>query len=608
MSFNPTSTYDAIIYRPGSTSAGDVVATWAEVKTFIQASSNGKCIVYVDDSNVAPSPALVDTATGITDCLGKVEIRPYVVDSINFVVLQVEPGATLRNLYRVVSMELRCNAQNATPSLDFPLAPSGGNLILEEFGALTNASTATTTAINVAGGAVLQITGGQANIFLNNPAVPIFNVVALGLLEIVVFDASFIDANYASGGGRVNFVYDNATASSFATPGTPPPLPGITGGYDAVNDDNIWAQKPIDPATFNAPALNAVPVFNGTEWEATTVPSGSVTGTPNTMAYFNASGALTGTPTFVTAIDATGYLIVGATTTDNGSSARFQNTSLVANGSQLRSNQYGNNAGIGGLTAFKSRGAAIGTLAGLLAGDPILRFTSIGVAPDNASIPLASFITVQVPANFVPAGQNYVPTEYELQLVPLAGPINGHRVVFKVSSEGETQTLTGVRAGGPHTLSTNLTTGTLWSSDAVTPNGTIVGSPGDLFSDTTGGAGVTLWVKESGIATNTGWAVPGSSTIAMQTIAASGALVITAQDNIIFVDTSGGPVNLTLPTPTPGSPTRITFRDLSGTFGTNALTLTPPGVVDINGANAAFVVAASYPHIVAEANGVNYFI
>ena len=79
----------------------------------------------------------------------------------------------------------------------------------------------------------------------------------------------------------------------------------------------------------------------------------------------------------------------------------------------------------------ESRGATIGSLVGLLAGDPISRWTTVGVAPDNASIPLSSFVTIQVPANFVPAGQNWLPSEVEVQLVPLAGPINGRRVNFK---------------------------------------------------------------------------------------------------------------------------------------------------------------------------------
>ena len=51
-----------------------------------------------------------------------------------------------------------------------------------------------------------------------------------------------------------------------------------------------------------------------------------------------------------------------------------------------------------------------------------------------------------------------------------------------------------------------LTPQSRWVQRGIgTPNGTLVGSPGDLYVDLTGGAGVTFYVKESGSATNTGW-------------------------------------------------------------------------------------------------------
>jgi hypothetical protein len=37
------------------------------------------------------------------------------------------------------------------------------------------------------------------------------------------------------------------------------------------------------------------------------------------------------------------------------------------------------------------------------------------------------------------------------------------------------------------------------------PEGVVWGSPGDLYADLDGGAGTTLWVKESGVSTQTGW-------------------------------------------------------------------------------------------------------
>jgi len=54
-----------------------------------------------------------------------------------------------------------------------------------------------------------------------------------------------------------------------------------------------------------------------------------------------------------------------------------------------------------------------------------------------------------------------------------------------------------------------------WRGDALdraiiyctgSPNGQVTGSVGDLAIRTDGGAGSTLYVKESGTATNTGWA------------------------------------------------------------------------------------------------------
>ena len=42
-------------------------------------------------------------------------------------------------------------------------------------------------------------------------------------------------------------------------------------------------------------------------------------------------------------------------------------------------------------------------------------------------------------------------------------------------------------------------------SGSGSPNSSVYGKPGDYYLDTAGGAGNTLWVKESGTATNTGW-------------------------------------------------------------------------------------------------------
>jgi microcystin-dependent protein len=63
--------------------------------------------------------------------------------------------------------------------------------------------------------------------------------------------------------------------------------------------------------------------------------------------------------------------------------------------------------------------------------------------------------------------------------------------------------LSGLDVAGIMT-STNLRRG------AGSPEGAVVGSPGDIYQNTTGGASTTLYVKESGSATNTGWVAAGA--------------------------------------------------------------------------------------------------
>lgn len=276
------------------------------------------------------------------------------------------------------------------------------------------------------------------------------------------------------------------------------------GAYAAALSDSVAANPGVPLRDAELVGSSSSAVFFGFLVLATQQGGGSgpVTGLPNAVAYFDAGGSLTGDALF-TYIPASGFLLLGSAVPLQ-SNAGVQVSSTVNNRAQFRSNQYGANAATPGITGFKSRGP-VATNTGILAGDPVFTITAIGVAPDNASIPLAATLIFQVPPAFVPAAQNYVPTECLVGLVPLAGPINGKRTSFQITSEGETRTLRGVRAGGPSTLPASLDTGSLWSSDFGPPNGAITGSPGDLYTDKNGGVGVTLWVKESGIATDTGW-------------------------------------------------------------------------------------------------------
>jgi len=127
---------------------------------------------------------------------------------------------------------------------------------------------------------------------------------------------------------------------------------------------------------------------------------------------------------------------INATTAQNGSNAGLQVNGIVANRGSLRTNQWGNNAGVPGVTGFKSRGATVGAMQKVVAGDTLWRATAIGVADDNATFGLAATLGIDVPVGGVPAGQAWVATDLVCELQPLGGPVNGRKQAFKVDSEG----------------------------------------------------------------------------------------------------------------------------------------------------------------------------
>lgn len=129
-----------------------------------------------------------------------------------------------------------------------------------------------------------------------------------------------------------------------------------------------------------------------------------------------------------------GIVFIGATAKLHGSNAGTQQSTLVANRAQYRGNQYGANAGVPGITAFKSRAATIGGLAPVQVGDVIWRATAIGVT-DNLSIPLSGMVSFNVTA--VPAGAGFIGSEFEVRVVSNTSSIgNGIRPVFKVDNRG----------------------------------------------------------------------------------------------------------------------------------------------------------------------------
>jgi hypothetical protein len=198
-------------------------------------------------------------------------------------------------------------------------------------------------------------------------------------------------------------------------------IPGVNGG-------NLFPVCAWEDGSADAPGIGSANTFELRDDTNTT-----------RFSVSRSTGDVFIAPPTVPATD--GFLFMGNNGVLHGSASRVQLSSLVASGAQFRGNQYGANAGVPGISTFKSRGLTIGSLGGIIAGDVMGGWTAVGVAPDNVSIPLAATLQFRVPLNFVPAAQNWAPSELSLELVSVLGPINGRRLLFKVSSEGEVQSI-----------------------------------------------------------------------------------------------------------------------------------------------------------------------
>jgi hypothetical protein len=321
--------------------------------------------------------------------------------------------------------------------------------------------------------------------------------------------SSFVSASQAGvpGGSIAVAIWDIADGVQYNDALVAPPI-GAANVQAAIDALKTGAFFPVSDAVFgvhaaaDASKLLRVDAAGQATGTTTTIFLGGTVSRPFRLP--DISG------TAVVQQDVTGFVFLGLSAQSYGSNAGIQHSSLTPNRAQYRGQQFGANAAGGGLTAFKSRaltlGAPVGTPGGgCVGGDILLGLTAIGITPDDALIPLAGTLRIQVPSTFVAAGQTFLPAELSLSLAATAGPTNSIRQVLQVTSDGETRTLRGLRAGGPGTLPTALGAGSLWSSGTGDPNGAITGSPGDLFSRTDGGAGTSFYVKESGVNTTAGW-------------------------------------------------------------------------------------------------------
>ena len=522
-----SSPFSSIVYRPGGVSGVNVYATWAEVMAAFNALS-GLVRIGIDDSIVSPavvsadsdlqaravfvparqqSPLVAPPTLTVAD--GRQILNPAGVDGFvrllanSTVVRPIAFSAGAAHLFEL-SNGARFENAGATPA--FQIA-GADQLVLTAFGGSYVTSTGPASVIDLAGTAVLRLFAFDGTTFASP------NVVtgAAGTSLFFARDATVPPLSFAPpfGGTFAEFLEDKAAGVAYDDALVVPPIFGNTVqsalDYLKTHSLGVWpASDTVFAVDSAADATKLLRCDLSGQGAGTTTTLTTTATVSRPFRLPDISG------TAVVQQDVTGFTFLGQTASDNGSNARLQLSSLIANGAQFRSNQYGANAGNPGISTFKSRAPTVGSPLGVvgsgcLAGDVLFSVTAVGVTPNTLNIPIAGLIRLLIPSSFVPAAQNYVPTEFDIQLVPMAGPINGRRISFKVTSEGVAETLRGVRAGGPNTLPATIDTGALWSSGTAAPNGTIVGSVGDLYTENTGTPGGVLWVKESGAATNTGW-------------------------------------------------------------------------------------------------------
>lgn len=102
---------------------------------------------------------------------------------------------------------------------------------------------------------------------------------------------------------------------------------------------------------------------------------------------------------------------------------------------------------------------------------------SLLVNPPNASLPLVN--------------PDFTPARSAGGLAFLQGITNAINGTQGVAATGVSQVTLGI--------------GIKISAGTGAPNGVVTGNPADLYLNFSGGAGTTLYVKQSGANTNTGW-------------------------------------------------------------------------------------------------------
>lgn len=218
----------SIVYRPGGTPSGLVVTLWTQVQKFI-AAREGTVIVYVDDSITSPAP--VPGTTGVTDGLGRLEIRPYRENGNVLSTLVVEDGATLKGILRLSgTIMVLADTKSATPGFDWDYSGAATPTVFVEDGAfIGNTTTATAPSIVVPAAMTLAILFSNFGGVLVQMSTAFISVgFATSVVRVACSEASMfgpgstvpVPASWITGAGESFISYDSRTlpASNGAFP------------------------------------------------------------------------------------------------------------------------------------------------------------------------------------------------------------------------------------------------------------------------------------------------------------------------------------------------------------------------------------------------------
>ena len=301
MTYNPndiTATF-AYIWRPGGTTLGNVLATWAEV-TAVIASHSGTILIFVDSSI---APCVVDV--GVWDCQDRVTFTAAIENGAGSgSSMSLPEGAVLLNP-RLFTDALQVVTQaNVTPNISLA---TGGILSFIRGASLVNNGAAP----------VVDVAPGNANIVafvigssFQTTSGPLINLGAGSQAILPSFvGGAYTSDNVVTGpvGSTAVFLFDAGVGTP--TPGTLPTNPGFFGTtiQQFVDNASFVAYTPAVPANWPVPPTQVAQALD----ELAAASSGVVVKTylasqVNAIAVLQGGGFLPSTGTVAVTIEGFG--------------------------------------------------------------------------------------------------------------------------------------------------------------------------------------------------------------------------------------------------------------------------------------------------------------